>query len=94
MGVADLLGVKDDILELGGLGVTLDLLDGCQDEEVHGEDEELERHGDLVNTIGPQVHGQSEGRVRGLKQGDGDDGGGVGDGSEASQQLLPALGQH
>ena len=65
------------------------LLDGCQDEEVHGEDEELERHGDLVNTIGPQVHGQSEGRVRGLKQGDGDDGGGVGDGSEASQQLLP-----
>ena len=60
------------------MGVTLDHLDGCQDEEEHGEDEEMERHGDLVNTMGPQVHGQSEGRVLGLKQGDGDDGSGVG----------------
>ena len=35
-----------------------------------GEDEELERHGDLVKNIGPQVHGQGEGGVRSLKQGD------------------------
>ena len=58
-GEADLLGVEHDILRLAGLGETLDHLDGGQDD-----DDELERRGDLV-----VVHGQSEGRVRGLKQG-------------------------
>ena len=42
-------------------------------DQVHGEDEELERHGDLVRNIGPQVNGQGEGGVRSLKQGDGED---------------------
>ena len=64
-------------------------------DNVHEQDEDLDRHGDLVRNIGPQIDRQGEGGVRGLKQGDGEDGRDGGDdesdGGDADLDHIPWL---